>query len=352
MPKSKKKRTDDRTVEKVPASKAIDRDLPKRWTGFVIASVVIVLIAIIVGVSLYLAGAPFRHTIITVDDTSISMDYFLKRARLTGSDPMSMLGELTDELVIKLEAPRFVGEVTPKDIDQGLRIIASGGSGNITESEFKEWYRQQLNETGLSDSEFKEYVATSLLAARLHEYLAERVPTVAEQVHLHVIVLETSGDAEKTRERWKAGEDFADLAREVSLDEQLKETGGDMGWFPRGVLPGGIEDAAFSLNIGEVSEPVSYIDPLEVQADPSQAQEFYYLLMVSEKAAARQLDENPLQALKSRALDTWLAEERQLHKIGWHGLKNGFDSYTDAWIKFQLAKSNTTSSTSQQQTQQ
>ncbi len=60
--------------------------------------------------------------------------------------------------------------------------------------------------------------------------------------------------------------------------------------------------------------------------------------MVSEKADAREIDEEPLQTLKANALNAWLAEEINLHEVEWHGRKNGFDSVTLAWINYQLSK--------------
>ncbi len=332
MPQLKKMSFGNNPRSKTPSSEAIDRARKQRRTVSIIASVVIAIILIIVGVSLYINAAPFRRIIITVDDTSINMDYFLMKTRLTGADPLDILQMLTNELLIKIEAPRYVAEVTPEDIDQELRRIAGGESETISESEFKEWYRQLLNEIGLSDSEYKEIAATSLLTARLHEYLAERVSTVAEQVHLHAILPETYEDAEEIRARWEAGENFADLAREASLDEVSGEKGGDLGWLPRGVLVYGFDDTVFSLAIGDVSKPLSYISDYESE------EIFYYLFMVSEKADAREIDEDPLQILKASALDDWLVEEINFHKLGWHGLKNGFDDYTYKWIQLELAK--------------
>jgi len=327
MPQLNKTSSGNNPAGKAPGSKAIARDRKGRRTAFIIASVVIVLILIIVGVSLYINAAPFRRIIITVDDTSINMDYFLMRTRLAGVDSMEMLSVLTNEQLIRIEAPRYVTEVTPEDIDQELRRIARGESETISEVEFKEWYRQVLNENDLSDSEYKEIVATSLLAARLQEYLGERMSTVAEQVHLHAILLETYEDAEQIRARWEAGEDFADLAREVSLDGVSGEEGGDLGWLPRGILVSGFDEVAFSLNIGDVSEPLAYI------SDYQSEEIFYYLLMVSEKAAARELDEESLQILKAQALDVWLLAEIKFHEVEWD-----FNSEIYAWINWQLSK--------------
>jgi len=329
MPQLNKTSPGNNPAGKASSSKAIAGDRKGRRTAIIVASVVVILILIIVGVSLYLNAAPFRRVIITVDNISINMDYFLMKTRLAGADPMVMLERLTNELLIKIEAPRYGIEVSPENIDQELRRVASGESETISESEFKEWYRQILNETKLSDSEYKEIVATSLLTTRLHEYLAERVDPVAEQVHLYAIVVETYEDAEEIRVRWEAGEDFADLAREVSVDEQSREKGGDLGWLPRGVLVYGFDDIVFSLNIGDVSDPQVY------QSDPRSEEMFYYLLMVSEKADAREVDEEPLQILKGKALDDWLSAEIKSpkHKIEWD-----FNSEIYAWINWQLAK--------------
>ncbi len=320
---------------KTPNSKAIVRDRKGRRTAFIVTSVVIVLILIVVGVSLYINAAPFRRIIITVDDTSINMGYFLKRIQIAGIDTMKTLEALTNEQLIKIEAPRYIGEVSPEDIDQELRRIASGESKTISEDEFKEWYRQILNESDLSDSEYKEIVATSVLAIRFQEYLVERMSTVAEQVHLHSVLLNRE-EMGKIQEKWDAGEDMDELYNEIWLGKESEGAVEDLGWLPRGVLPSGFDDRVFSLTIDEVSEPLSYLsEPMSTEPEPEPS---YFLLMVSEKADARRLDEEPLQMLKAKALDDWLLAEIKLHKIGWHGLKNGFDSETSAWIQWQLSK--------------
>jgi len=341
MPQLNKTSPGNNPAEKAPTSEkhiklreeAIDRARKRRRTAFIIASVVIVLILIVVGVSYYFReDARYKRlTIITVDDISINMDYFLMKTRLTGIDPMEMLGELTNELLIKVTAPRYVAEVSPEDIDQELRRIARGESETISESEFKEWYRQLLNAIDLSDSEYKEIVATNLLAARLHEYLAERVPTVVEQVHLYNTVLSETEVAE-IQNKVDEGEDVGQLSRELWQDKEAAGEVNDLGWLPRGVLVSGFDQIAFNLNIGDVSEPLPYV------SDPTSTEIFYYLLMVSEKADAREVDENPLQILKAKALEDWLLEEIKFHEVEWHGLKNGFDSETYTWINWQLSK--------------
>ncbi len=57
-------------------------------------------------------------------------------------------------------------------------------------------------------------------------------------------------------EQIRDGADFATLAQEHSDDTPTGAKGGDLGYFGRGTMVKPFEDAAFSLDIGEVSEPV------------------------------------------------------------------------------------------------
>jgi len=60
-------------------------------------------------------------------------------------------------------------------------------------------------------------------------------------------------------EQLARGEDFIELAKEHSTDPGSKDKGGDLGYFKRGVMDAAFEDVAFSLAIGETSEPVKTI---------------------------------------------------------------------------------------------
>ncbi|MBI2830321.1 MAG: peptidylprolyl isomerase [Chloroflexi bacterium] len=328
-------------VERAPSSKTEAKTRQDRRTGFIIAAVVIVIIMAIIGISYYPTYvAPFRRAVITVDNTTIRMDYFLKRTRLSGADPIAMLRNLTNEQLIKVGATQYVAEVTPEDVKQELRKMAQGTSESISENEFKEWYRQQLNENGFKDSEFKEMVRTGILAARLQSYLEQRMSKVAEQVHLYYILVETSKEAAKVKERLKSGEKFADLAREVSLDEQTKDKGGDLGWVPRGVgaMEPQLEFEAFDLKVGDVSEAIPFVQEVSTGNETTPTVVGYRLLMVAEKADTREVDEKYLPALKSKLLDNWVAQEMKNHQVEYRGLRGSFDSETYAWITWQLSK--------------
>ena len=75
-----------------------------------------------------------------------------------------------------------------------------------------------------------------------------------QEIHARHILVATEAEAKEVAERLKKGEDFATLAKEKSKDEGAD--GGDLGFFPRGQMLKPFEDAAFALEVGQISEPV------------------------------------------------------------------------------------------------
>jgi len=77
-----------------------------------------------------------------------------------------------------------------------------------------------------------------------------------DEVRARHILVEEEAEAIAVRERLEAGEEFADIAREVSQDPGSARNGGDLGFFTAGRMVAPFSEAAFALEPGEVSEPV------------------------------------------------------------------------------------------------
>jgi peptidyl-prolyl cis-trans isomerase D len=63
-------------------------------------------------------------------------------------------------------------------------------------------------------------------------------------------------EAEAVLTRIQGGEDFAEVASQISQDPASAQQGGDLGFFRRGEMVKSFEDVAFALQPGEVSAPV------------------------------------------------------------------------------------------------
>jgi len=88
--------------------------------------------------------------------------------------------------------------------------------------------------------------------ARLEElYASERV-----QVSARHILVEDEATAAEVKAKLDAGEDFSALATQYSKDTGSVSTGGDLGYFARGVMVAEFEESAFTLPVGAISDPV------------------------------------------------------------------------------------------------
>jgi peptidyl-prolyl cis-trans isomerase C len=75
-----------------------------------------------------------------------------------------------------------------------------------------------------------------------------------QEVHARHILVGSEDEAKEVKKRVAGGEDFAAVATEMSKDKNAE--GGDLGFFARGQMLKPFEDAAFALDVGEISDPV------------------------------------------------------------------------------------------------
>lgn len=71
----------------------------------------------------------------------------------------------------------------------------------------------------------------------------------------HILVQKQS-EAMAIYERLKNGEKFGKLAKELSIDTGSAKKDGNLGYFTKGMMVKPFEEAAFKLQVGEMSEPI------------------------------------------------------------------------------------------------
>ncbi len=77
-----------------------------------------------------------------------------------------------------------------------------------------------------------------------------------EQIRARHILVKTKPEADAVEAQLRSGANFATLAEKVSIDPGSKAQGGELGWFGPTQMVKPFSDAAFALNVGQISQPV------------------------------------------------------------------------------------------------
>lgn len=95
---------------------------------------------------------------------------------------------------------------------------------------------------------------TNNLGLDNEEKLQEIYEKYPVQVHAKHILIKDEKLAKEVLEKVNNDGDFTELAKEYSEDPSVVKNNGDLGYFPRGAMLPEFEEAAFSLNAGEISD--------------------------------------------------------------------------------------------------
>jgi parvulin-like peptidyl-prolyl isomerase len=90
----------------------------------------------------------------------------------------------------------------------------------------------------------------------LQNEFEDTVPQIQEQISARHILVETEDEAIEILLLLEGGEEWESLAAEFSIDESNKDDGGNLGWFPRGVMVDSFEESAFAAEVGMVTGPI------------------------------------------------------------------------------------------------
>ena len=111
------------------------------------------------------------------------------------------------------------------------------GQFSIPDSEIEEYYRDQQ----------EEFEVPARAAVKV--IVLDKTPTAADTA--------ASGErAGEIRQELLDGADFAETARQTSVDQGSAELGGELGVFPKGRMTGAFDSTVFSTPVGELTEPV------------------------------------------------------------------------------------------------
>ena len=177
--------------------------------------------------------------------------------------------------------------VSDADVDAYVQVMVEENGGD-------EAYRAKLAEWGETYEDAWKEVRAQLIGMAMAQRVVDRVPTTAEHVHARHILVDNPTEAERILAQLQGGADFAALAQSYSQDTSTRESGGDLGFFPRGILMAPeVEEAAFALQPGQFSGVVS-------------SALGYHVVQVVERDPAGPVGPENLRWMQERAVQEWI----------------------------------------------
>ncbi|WP_079529325.1 peptidylprolyl isomerase [Halobacillus hunanensis] len=194
-------------------------------------------------------------------------------------------------------------------------------------------FQTVLQQAGFSDEEaFKEVIRLSLLqeqaAAEEVDISEEEMKQYYERMKTEVqashILVSDEKTAKEVKQKLEDGEDFGTLASEYSKDGSAKK-GGKLGYFGPGKMAPKFEDAAYGLEVGEISDPVKtqfgyhiikVTDKRKVEDVKSyeEAKKEIKRTLVSQKVSQQQLQAKMDKLMKEAEIDVKLDQFKDLFK--------------------------------------
>jgi parvulin-like peptidyl-prolyl isomerase len=159
-------------------------------------------------------------------------------------------------------------------------------------------YKDRFN---VSEKDLRAVLEANLIRTKLEDVLLKDVERIQPYIWARHILVDSEEQANEVRTRYQAGESFCKLASELSTDPGSKDGCGDLGWFTKGSMVAEFEDAAFALNVGDISEPVK--------------SQFGYHVILSLGKEDRSLSESEFQQLRQTKFQEWLDKVKAAYTI-------------------------------------
>lgn len=252
---------------------------------------------------------PKGETVLRVGERSFSLRYMEQRLRydvrngnvVYSADPARAPDRLVEEVereeLMRRGALERGVDLSEEAIDAEIRK-QENVPANADRNAFAAAYREAVRSSGLSTTAYRDVIAAGLAQTAVQAVFNEQAPKTAEQVRFRLIAVATEDEAKAALDRLNNGEDFALVAQQVSQHAASRDQGGEQDWIPRGVLEPALDEALFSLEIGQISDIIA-------------GQGALFIVQVEERQADRETTPEQQSLLANTAMEEWLSQVRE-----------------------------------------
>ena len=244
----------------------------------------------------------------------------VKAADLTSEQKMEGYRQLLDELITEKLVTKAAAGFTvpqsevdaqiakikaqfPSEEDFGKQLAQVGQSPEQLNDTIRkmlqqeQWLESQIaGKTEVTDEEAKQfYEANKAEFQQPDSVKASHILFLVSKEDSQEIVDKKLEAAKTAEARARKGEDFGALAKELSEEPGAKESGGDLGFFPKDRMVPEFSEVAFSQKVGDISDPV-------------RTQFGWHVIKVTDKKAAGTV---PYEEVKAQLITYLKAKKRE-----------------------------------------
>lgn len=246
----------------------------------------------------------------------------LAERRLLGQSAAGAFKEAVDRELVRQEAARLGVTAGAALIDKRIADLTTqeGGAAALakalaaakaTPAQLRQSITDGVLRQAVQDALFPKLKVSPAAVRAYYQSHVKDLFTRAASVHLAAIPVRARLIAESALERLRQGHPFAEVARQFSIDPELKANGGDMGWVTVASLPQGLQKAVTGARPGVMAKPVAaaggwYVLDL-IASQPTE--------VISFAKVRAGLSDELRRVKRSRALDTWIAQARKKASI-------------------------------------
>jgi hypothetical protein len=244
----------------------------------IIAGIVIIAaILIIVGTGVYLDKyKPYHTTVLKVGETEYSMDYFIDSLVLSVNSSPYRQYMSADQLL------QYMVSSVPQQIEQDQILMEEAAKLNVIVSDNET--QQYITDNKLTSNKATfDLMRYQLLIQKLQTDYFDKQIQPETQRNLQAMFLESQSQVDAVKNRLNNGENFSDLAGELSTETTSKANKGDFGWIPQGVLSTILGTPTDTILDNSVFDQATSVGALSQVGDDNQTKDIgYWILKVTE----------------------------------------------------------------------
>jgi foldase protein PrsA len=204
-----------------------------------------------------------------------------------------VLDWMIDQVIIEQAATREGVTVSENEVEASIARMRGTDAAR-----FEAW----LDASGLTLESLREQVRMDLVTTGMRDRVTASLSDRTLQINVRHILLSQEVVAESVLNELRQGGNFITVARRYSEDELTRQSGGELGFLPRGVMSPDFEEAAFALQPGEISDVVHTASGL-------------HIIQLVEIDPERQVPAEYWPVVQQRAFEDWLAAQRAMATI-------------------------------------